>query len=364
MNEQIQLQPHRFPRITVIGTGLLVLAGILLPVGVRTLHDWFRLDPAYPLVLSMAFFMLAFAWWVVWIVTQRRWRWRGTLIALALLLAVPLGGLILFRPVLGGDLELVGWEWRFADRSIQFQTIASPSGGANRLSVSTRWDFPEFLGVQRRGVVSGVELNPDWATHQPELLWKIKVGDGWSGVAAVNRCLVTLEQRGDQECVTCYSLDDSELLWIYSHTARHEDSMGMGKVGPRSTPTIFDGHVFAMGATGILVCLDGTDGTLVWKRDICDLLGITRKSGVNLRGFRYEEEPTLSWGRAASPLIVGDLVIVPGGGNVDGPETTLLALDRRSGDEIWRDGDEMIAYGSPSLATIGGVPQVLLVGES
>jgi len=50
--------------------------------------------------------------------------------------------------------------------------------------------------------------------------------------------------------------------------------MNLGRIGPRATPTIFDGHVYAVGAVGNLVCLNGADGSVVWQKDLNEILGL------------------------------------------------------------------------------------------
>jgi len=75
------------------------------------------------------------------------------------------------------------------------------------------------------------------------MLWKIDVGDAWSGFVVVNGYAVTQEQRAQNECVTCYNVLTGELVWIYQVPRRHEDAMAWGKVGPRATPTIHQGRV-------------------------------------------------------------------------------------------------------------------------
>jgi outer membrane protein assembly factor BamB len=77
-----------------------------------------------------------------------------------------------------------------------------------------------------------------------------------------------------------------------------------------------------------------------------------------------EDTAAVAWGRAASPLIVDDLVIVPAGGPKGGPHVSLIAFDKHSGDEIWRGGDQQISYSSPVLATMLGVRQILIVNEN
>ncbi len=60
----------------------------------------------------------------------------------------------------------------------------------------------------------------------------------------------------------------------------------------------------------------------------------------------------IAWGRAGSPLIVGDLVVVPAGGPSGGPFVSLVAYDRETGREAWRGGQTQISYASPSLFTL------------
>ena len=72
------------------------------------------------------------------------------------------------------------------------------------------------------------------------------------------------------------------------------------------------------------------------------------------------------WGRSCSPLVYQDKVIITAGGPPEDPEntTTLIAFEKKTGAEMWRGGNRMVAYGSPSVASILGKPQVLLVAES
>ena len=96
--------------------------------------------------------------------------------------------------------------------------------------------------------------------------------------------------------------------------------MAMGKVGPRATPTVHDGLVYAIGGTGVLDCLDGSNGELIWSADIPRIVAIDLLPKNNSLGFGYSvENSSLLWGRSGSPLIVGDKVVVPGGGPVADP---------------------------------------------
>ena len=216
------------------------------------------------------------------------------------------------------------------------------------LRTETPDDFPQFLGPSRRNFVDHPKLLTDWRQRKPRQVWRQPIGAGWSGFAARNGYAVTMEQRGREELVTCYAILTSQLMWAHSIQARHETVPG--GVGPRATPAINDGYVYAMGATGILRCLDGGDGALVWQRDLRSDAQVTPEQDAAL----------IAWGRAGSPLIHGDWVIVPVGGP-GGP--TLMALDKKSGEPVWKQGNRQISYASPVLMTLGGVPQFVLVCE-
>jgi outer membrane protein assembly factor BamB len=227
------------------------------------------------------------------------------------------------------------------------------------LATTTPDDFPQFLGPERNGWLPGPKLARDWTAAPPKLLWKRPIGAGWSAFAAVNGYAVTLEQRGDEEWLSCYEIDSGKPVWGHATRARHENPLG--GIGPRSTPTIHEGRVYALGATGVLRCLDGSSGALVWQEDLLN------RYDMKQAGF----EAMVSWGRAGSPLIVDDLVIVPGGGK-PGKAKTLAAFRADSGELVWEaenqiadDGTtDQIAYASPALATLAGVRQVVIVNES
>jgi len=228
------------------------------------------------------------------------------------------------------------------------------------LRTTTDDDFPQFLGPERSDWIPGPQLSRDWEKSPPRLIWKQPIGAGWSAFAAVNGYAVTLEQRGDDEWVACYEIATGKSVWGNAIHARHQDRLTMGGVGPRSTPTIHQGRVYALGATGVLRCLDGADGKLIWQDDLHARYGLTQ----------IADELMVQWGRAASPLLVDDLVVVPGGGPA-GQAKNLVAFNAETGQLVWeaecpkKDGTaDQISYSSPALATVAGQRQIIIVNES
>lgn len=358
-------RPSRFPRKMTILTGLVVA----LLVGARYFHEPIRvatlIDPGVLNVVMFLAAQLLILAWAVWLAfffaAPRFQRWSMALLAVL----VPNLPFVFFQPKFSGDMVLKGFEYRFA-RPVAVRSMLTTVAPMATLDETAPGSFPGFLGSHRNAVVEDPGLDPDWEASPPELLWKRTVGPAWSGTAIASGHVVTMEQHNELEVVSCSRLDDGHPVWEYSHPARYEDPSSLGRFGPRATPQIHQGKVFAQGATGILIALDAPSGKLLWSVDLCQLLGIERVSHRSSNGLEYStEKSTLSWGRAASPLVFRDLLIVAGGRSSDRPESaaTLIALDQKTGEVRWKSGSEMIAYGSPSLATVAGREQVLLMAE-
>ena len=202
---------------------------------------------------------------------------------------------------------------------------------------STRAEWPGFRGPHRDSVIPGVRLATDWDATPPVEMWRRPIGPGWSSFAVDGDRLYTQEQRGDDEIVACYRVSTGEPLWRHRDGVRFWESNG--GPGPRGTPALHGGRVYAFGATGILNALDGQTGAKIWSRNVATDTG----------------RALPEWGFTSSPLIVEDLVVVAAAG-------TLAAYDLTTGQPRWRGPSYGGSYSSPHLAIINGVAQILLLG--
>ena len=241
------------------------------------------------------------------------------------------------------------------------------------LTKSSDADFPQFLGPSRDNYLPGPPL-ADWSAAPPKELWRRKIGAGWSSFSAVNGYAVTMEQRGNEEWVTCYEARTGSPVWGHSVITRHE--IIPGGIGPRSTPTIHQGKVYALGATGILRCLDGATGKLLWQDDLLvrygfavlvpdalDLKSAKKDLSPGVRKLmQTEAEQIVMWGRSNSPLVVNNMLVLPAGG-VLGASKSLVAYDIDTGEVVWEGGERQVSYSSPSLFTLSGVRQIVIVNE-
>ncbi len=200
-------------------------------------------------------------------------------------------------------------------------------------------DWPGFRGPERDGVVRGVRIATDWSASPPAELWRRPIGPGWSSFAVAGDRIYTQEQRGEHEVVACYNATTGKPVWIHRDAARFWESNA--GPGPRATPTLSNGRVFSVGATGILNVLDAGTGAVVWSRNAVS------DTGAKIPG----------WGISGSPLVIEDLLIVATAGK-------LVAYDLATGKPRWFGPDGGSGYSSPHLATIDGVQQILLLSST
>ena len=353
----------RPPRRVLISMASLAAATVLVRAGLLEPVAGPIVDQAVRNIITLILCFSALVTLLLWFVRESghpAWLKQG--VAGALLGAVVVAaGMLRIERVSGDLVPEFNWRWAPArDRGLAATPLAA--GGADaaehRPWQATPDDFPRFLGPDGTCGIDQIALDPDWEKSPPRPIWRRPIGAGWSGFAICGDHAVTLEQRGDEEIVSSYSLATGAPEWSVAAPTRHETVLG--GVGPRSTPTIRDGVVYTTGATGWLQAIDGGTGKLLWKKDVLADLGIDPAAHA----------AAVAWGRAGSPLVLADVVVVPGGGprtrrDARDPEfVALVAYDRTSGDRRWTAGDEQISYVTPHVATLGGREVIVSVNES
>ncbi|MDB6055237.1 MAG: repeat-like protein [Verrucomicrobiales bacterium] len=203
-------------------------------------------------------------------------------------------------------------------------------------------DWPEFRGTNRDGVIHGSAIATNWTSNPPALVWKKKVGPGWSSMSIVKGNLFTQEQRGEKEVTVCYDASSGQQIWVHEETARFEEPVS--GPGPRATPTWSNDRIYSLGGTGILTCLNATNGQAFWVADI------KKDSGA----------PTPIWAFSSSPLILGNKAIVYAGGTQG---KSILAYDINTGKVVWSAAGGASSYSSAQAATIDGVQQCLMLHD-
>lgn len=200
-------------------------------------------------------------------------------------------------------------------------------------------EWNQWRGPDREDRSPDTGLLKEWPASGPKKLWMNQdVGLGYSGISISGGRLFTLGLRGDQEFLIALDAATGKELWTSPAGPKYPNGWGDG---PRATPTVDGYQVYAMGGQGNLICAQATDGKVLWQKSL------TSDLGGKLQG----------WGYTESVLVVDNLVLCTPGG----PQGTMAALKKKTGDVAWRTTTltDNAQYSSPILAVHEGKPQVI-----
>jgi outer membrane protein assembly factor BamB len=142
------------------------------------------------------------------------------------------------------------------------------------------------------------------------------------------------------ERVLCFDAASGKPLW------QHEWEVSYGGMdygtGPRASVNVSEGRAYALGATGMALCLDAVSGKVVWEVNTVETCGA--------------KVPT--WGLAASPVLDGGRVLL----HVGAKNGSVIALDAKTGAEVWRGGPDPAGYCTPEIIAHGGGRQLIAWG--
>lgn len=198
-------------------------------------------------------------------------------------------------------------------------------------------DWPQWRGPNRDGAIAAFKEPSAWPAALTKR-WQIDIGTGYATPLVVGDRVFTFSRQGEEEVLTARDASTARQLWRAAYPASftlNSAARGHGP-GPKSTPTYADGRIFTLGMTGVVLAFDATDGRVLWQAPA------------------PPKQPM--YHTAMSPVVDGNLVIVHVGGHDEG---ALTAFDVATGQVRWRWAGDGPAYGSPLVATLDGVRQVV-----
>ena len=227
---------------------------------------------------------------------------------------------------------------------ITIVTVAICLVASSHDSACRAGDWPQWRGPNRDGICSETGLQKSWPEGGPKLLWEVAgLGKGYSSLAIIDGRFYTMGDVpvGSEtvQCILAYDLSTHERLWAAEVGKSHRD-------GPRGTPTVDNGFVFAVGTEGNVVCVSRDSGRLRWSKNL----------QVDLGGGKNP-----NWKFSESALVDGDkLLCTPGGRGA-----VMAALDKKTGEVVWKssmpdigpNGKDEAGYSSIIAADIVGVKQ-------
>jgi len=188
-----------------------------------------------------------------------------------------------------------------------------------------------------RSAVTGIRK--DWSGGLRKL-WEVgflcqgNAGATWSAPVVQGNRLVACGRGPGKDLVFCLDSATGGLLWQASYEAEAKSNHG---AGPRATPCIDDDRVYTFGRNGDLACWRLLDGKAVWRQNV---------------GAAGGKEP--QWGHSSSPRVVGDVVVVQGGG-----AARVVAYDKLTGKLAWKTGQGKAGYAGLVTMEIDGTRAIL-----
>jgi outer membrane protein assembly factor BamB len=203
-------------------------------------------------------------------------------------------------------------------------------------------DWPQWRGPDRNGISPETGLLKQWPKEGPPLLWKTAdIGNGYSTPSVADGRVYVQSNRAAKEFALALDVKDGRQIWT-TPIGKVGKNQGPQYPGTRSTPTIDGDRLYCLSSDGDLVCLERADGKERWKK--------------NLK-TDFEGAPGM-WAYSESPLIDGDVLVCTPGGS----KATLVALNKMTGDVIWKtalpSGDKA-AYASAIIAHAGSIKQYI-----
>ena len=227
-----------------------------------------------------------------------------------------------------------------------FKAIRAPVFGLLLLPLgAAAIDWPQFRGPNRDGSWEETGILESFPPKGLKISWRRPVGGGFSSpVAAQGRVFVSdveLIKPSPRERVHCFEEKTGKVLWVFGYKENYLEWTFVPErgAGPTATPIVEQGRVYVVGAYGHVHCLDVKRGTVIWEKHI---------------GREYEVEEMSC---RPSPLIEGSLLIVFTGAK---PGAAVLALDKRTGKEVWKALDDHVSNSSPIVITSGGRRQLIV----
>ena len=203
-------------------------------------------------------------------------------------------------------------------------------------------NWPAWRGPQANGHSRERGLPVKWSREE-NVRWKVKLPGPGNSTPAIwgDRLFLTqaLDRDGHQRALLCFDRKSGKELWRQVTEFKGKESTHRDNPYCSASPVTDGERVIASFGSAGVVCSDFA-GKLLWRRDLGTFEHI--------------------WGNAASPVLYGDLVILNCG---PGERTFLIALDKRTGRDVWKVDEPGGLFGHKSSEWIGSwsTPAVVTV---
>jgi outer membrane protein assembly factor BamB len=210
-------------------------------------------------------------------------------------------------------------------------------------SSATGDNWPAWRGADGTGECAERNLPVKWSRDE-NVRWKVKLpapGNSTPVIWGERVFLTQATEKGQKRSLLCLARKDGKTLW--EKVVEYKGKEPTHDTNPYcSASPVTDGRrvVVSHGSAGVF-CYD-LDGNELWHRDLGQCEHI--------------------WGNGASPILYGDLAILNFG---PGKRTFLIAIDARTGKDVWKVEEPGGLRGDDGEAWIGSwsTPTLLKLKE-
>ena len=196
-------------------------------------------------------------------------------------------------------------------------------------------DWPRFRGPDQNGISKESGISASLLEGGGKVLWKASIGIGFCSISVANGRAYTMGNQKaaggnekDEDTVWCLDAITGKEIWKHSYAEDLKSNLYEG--GPNATPTVDGNQVFTLSKTGRAFCLDAAKGTVIWEKNLAKDLGAKKPE----------------WGFSSSVLVEGDVAIYNVG-------TAGTALNRKTGEVVWKSGAGVAGYSAAVLFNQG-----------
>lgn len=207
---------------------------------------------------------------------------------------------------------------------------------------NTKKEKSEWRGPNRTGVYAETGLLKEWPAEGPKMLWHLdSIPVGYSSVAIAHNTIYLTGLKDSMDYLLAFDLEGNT-KWQVPYGRGWDASF----VDSRCTPTIEEERIYLSSGKGDLACINAISGEIIWKEKASE---------------KFEGEFG-RWGISESLLLWEDLVFY----TPCGKQTTMLALDKMTGETVWKSEslNDKPGYVSPLIINRNGKEQIVTVTEN
>jgi len=195
-------------------------------------------------------------------------------------------------------------------------------------------DWYRFRGPELSGISAETQWSHQWPASGPKIAWTAEVGTGFSSVSVSENRLYTIGNEANVDTIQCLNAQTGQAIWSHAYSSPTDPNEFEG--GPTSTPTVDGDVVFTLSRSGDLFALDKMTGKVHWSQNVAI------EADVRVPG----------WGFSGSPLVHDRLLILNVG-------DAGVAVDKKTGELIWKSDDKDSGYSSAVPMSLGGRASVI-----